>query len=63
MTGKLDTMQQGGSSDLEQEEQPALAGLALNLYMATIDLTLDLLIHLLAFLSHIGVASFSIGVS
>lgn len=56
-------MQQGGSSDLDQQEQPAPAGLALNLYMATIDLTLDLLIHLLAFLSHIGVASFSVGVS
>ena len=59
MTGKLDTMQ--GGSELEQ--QPALASLALNLYMATIDLTLDLLIHLLAFLSHIGVASYSVGVS
>ena len=51
---------QGGS---ELEQQPALASLALNLYMATIDLTLDLLIHLLAFLSHIGVASYSVGVS
>ena len=50
-----------GGSDLEH--QPALAALALNLYMATVDLTLDLLIHLLAFLSHIGVASYSVGVS
>ena len=33
------------------------------LYMATIDLTLDLLIHLLAFLSYIGIASYSLGVS
>ena len=61
MTGKLDTMQ--GGSELEQQQQPALAALALTLYMATIDLTLDLLIHLLAFLSHIGIASFSVGVS
>ena len=60
MTGKLDTMQ--GGSELEQQ-QPALVALALTLYMATIDLTLDLLIHLLAFLSHIGVASYSVGVS
>ena len=60
MTGKLDAMQ--GGSELEQQ-QPALAALALTLYMATIDLTLDLLIHLLAFLSHIGIASFSVGVS
>ena len=51
-----------GGSELEQQ-QPALVALALTLYMATIDLTLDLLIHLLAFLSHIGVASYSVGVS
>ena len=41
VTGKLDTMH--GGSELEQQ-QPALAALALTLYMATIDLTLDLLI-------------------
>ena len=51
-----------GGSELEQQ-QPALAALALTLYMATIDLTLDLLIHLLAFLSHIEIASYSVGVS
>ena len=51
-----------GGSELDQEH-PALATIALKLYMATVDLTLDLLIHLLAFLSHIGVASFSVGVS
>ena len=53
---------QGGNSELQQDHA-ALAALALTVYMATVDLTVDLLIHLLAFLSHLGVASFSIGVS
>ena len=34
-----------------------------SVYMAVVDLTLDLLIHLLAFLSYLGVASYSLGVS